>query len=53
MIVGITDVFRGRHRHASIPAPGGLVFARGERGRLASPPVVAGAGAGVGEVAAE
>jgi hypothetical protein len=53
MIVGITEIFRGRDRLASIPAPGGLLFARGERGRLASPTAMAGAGAGVGQVSGE
>ncbi len=51
MIVGITEIVRGRGRHANIPAPGRLLFARGERGRLASPTAMA--GAGVGQVAGE
>jgi hypothetical protein len=53
MIVGITEIFQGRDRHASIPAPGGLLFARGGRGRLASPAAMAGSGAGVGQVSGE
>jgi hypothetical protein len=53
MIVGITEIFQGRDRHASIPAPGGLLFARCGRGRLASPAAMAGSGAGVGQVSGE
>jgi hypothetical protein len=53
MIVGITETFQGRDRHASIPAPGGLPFTRGGRGRLASPAAKAGTGAGVGQVSGE
>jgi hypothetical protein len=51
MIVDIAAASRGRDGHGRIPGPAGLLFAQGERSRLASP--LAGPGAGAVQVAGE